>query len=328
MRPIEYYIEQFSALRVDNVKTRYTAATMFKAPHKPLLLLSVIDLAAAGLFDNNTLTINDDLTEAFRAYWRAILPGTKGSIILPFFHMSRQSFWHLLPKAGKEREAAVVHQVRSWTQFDSIYNGAQLDNDLFLYIHEPSARAVLRSTLFTSFFSPDAVQRLQHRSDITTEAWRYSSYLLHAVAGNVADALPIGQYKVRPAARQQGFRRCVIHGYDNRCALCGIRVRTPEGYSVSDAAHIIPWRISRNDSPVNGLALCKLCHWLFDAGLLGITSSYSIMLSPQMLGEVNSLGHLAALAGRSIALPVSQDIYPSQSALAWHRKETFRSRAE
>ena len=45
-------------------------------------------------------------------------------------------------------------------------------------------------------------------------------------------------------------------------------MRTIDGHTAVDAAHIIPWSISHNDDPRNGLALCKLCHWSFDEGLL------------------------------------------------------------
>jgi len=48
--------------------------------------------------------------------------------------------------------------------------------------------------------------------------------------------------------------------YNHRCALCGIRMLTPDGHTVVEAAHIIPWRQSRDDKPTNGMALCRLCH--------------------------------------------------------------------
>ena len=71
--------------------------------------------------------------------------------------------------------------------------------------------------------------------------------------------------------RDQGFRRAVVTAYTHRCAFCGIRMRTIDGHTAVDAAHIIPWSLSHNDDPRNGLALCKLCHWSFDEGLLGVS---------------------------------------------------------
>jgi putative restriction endonuclease len=45
----------------------------------------------------------------------------------------------------------------------------------------------------------------------------------------------------RPAARDQGFRRIVVKAYDHRCALCGVRIITPEQHTVVDAAHIVSY---------------------------------------------------------------------------------------
>ncbi len=326
MQQVEHYTREFASLRVDRIKARYTAATLFKAPHKPLLLLAILDLAGAGLLTDNYIALDNDLAEAFRSYWRAILPESRGSIILPFFHMSSQSFWHLLPKAGQQHTAAAIRQVRSWAQFDAIYAGARLDDDLFACIQLPSARDTLRQTLLLHCFSPDAQIRLQQRSGLNTEAWHYSTYLLNSATGSIADSST--RYKVRPVARQQGFRRSIMQSYNHCCAQCGIRMRTPEGYSIVDAAHIIPWRISRNDAPSNGLALCKLCHWLFDTGLTGITPTYSIVLSPWVMEASNLPRHITQLEGTLMTLPANSDFYPSQSALAWHNNEIFRSKAE
>jgi len=33
------------------------------------------------------------------------------------------------------------------------------------------------------------------------------------------------------AARDQGFQRIVVSTYDHRCALCGVRIITPEGHT-------------------------------------------------------------------------------------------------
>ncbi|UCC54968.1 MAG: HNH endonuclease [Anaerolineaceae bacterium] len=59
----------------------------------------------------------------------------------------------------------------------------------------------------------------------------------------------------------------------------------PEGQPVVEAAHIIPWRISHNDDPRNGLALCRLCHWTFDEGMLAVSSDYLVNASPRLRAE-------------------------------------------
>ena len=44
----------------------------------------------------------------------------------------------------------------------------------------------------------------------------------------------------RPAVRDQAFRKVVTTAYDHRCALCGIRIVTPDGHTVLEAAHVVP----------------------------------------------------------------------------------------
>jgi putative restriction endonuclease len=50
---LEKYIKEFSKLRTDKGKHRYPARTMHRAPHKPFLLLAVMDLIAQGIIAEN-----------------------------------------------------------------------------------------------------------------------------------------------------------------------------------------------------------------------------------------------------------------------------------
>lgn len=69
-----------------------------------------------------------------------------------------------------------------------------------------------------------------------------------------------------PEARR--FSLGVREAYDHTCAFCGHRFGGITGVpSGVDAAHILAW--SRHDLDVvsNGISLCKLHHWAFDAAL-------------------------------------------------------------
>ena len=112
--------------------------------------------------------------------------------------------------------------------------------------------------------------------------------------------------------------------YLHRCALCGIRVLTWEEHTAVEAAHIKPWSISHNDDPRNGLALCKLCHWTFDRGLVAINDSYRIITSSLLQDCRNIPGHLAMLAERGIIGPTEEKLWPDTNCLKWHRKEVFQ----
>ena len=45
---LEKYLQIFSNLRTDKSRDRYPEITYHRAPHKPLLLLPIIDLIAQG----------------------------------------------------------------------------------------------------------------------------------------------------------------------------------------------------------------------------------------------------------------------------------------
>ena len=112
----------------------------------------------------------------------------------------------------------------------------------------------------------------------------------------------------------------MVNTYDHRCALCGVRIITPEGHTVVDAGHIIPWSTSRNDDIRNGLALCKLCHWNFDEGMLGVSDNYNVIVSRKIAANPNVPGFLVTLADRGIILPQDSDLWLAKEYLEEHRR--------
>ncbi len=102
-------------------------------------------------------------------------------------------------------------------------------------------------------------------------------------------------------------------------------MRTVDGHTAVDAAHIIPWSVSHNDDPRNGLSLCKLCHWSFDEGLLGVSHRYQVIASKALTAYNNIAGHLLTLHERPLVTPVEEALWPDRAALRWHRAQALRS---
>ena len=50
---LEKYIKIFAKLRTDKGRDRYPEVTLHRAPHKPFLLLSIMDLIAQGQITEN-----------------------------------------------------------------------------------------------------------------------------------------------------------------------------------------------------------------------------------------------------------------------------------
>lgn len=321
---IELYIKQFSNLRSDASRSRWTAATKCRAPHKPLLLLAVIDLIAQGIVKTNFIVFTPDLGELFNIYWARVMPpDQRSNAVLPFFHLSSDKFWHHVPKPGMEAVLAATRQIRGISQLKEIVLGVKLDDDLYTLLCMEESRNLLRTVLIENYFAPELHAGLVEQGIINKEAFQYSQTLLeksrHQQVQEDADA-----DKYAPAVRDQGFRRAIVNVYDHRCAVCGIRMLTPDGHTVVDAAHIVPWSLTRNDAVQNGMALCRLCHWTFDEGLISVSGAYAVIVSKQLSSNHNIPSHLMTLSGRGIIGPAEQMLWPDLQALQWHHQKIFR----
>jgi putative restriction endonuclease len=300
----------------------WTESTRNKAPHKPILLLAVLDLVARGLVKSPLLDVTGDLVELnelFTSYWRRVVPlGRASSIAFPFSRLHNEPFWELVPLQGKEITPAALNNISSVSQLRTWALGARLDDDLFLYMQQPECRNALREALLQSCFSAEAQAALTEQVVINAEAYSYGQELIRKAHQPKTHEV-VGEYKA--ASRDQGFRRIVATAYDHRCALCGVRIITSEGHTVVDAAHIVPWSRSRNDDIRNGMALCKLCHWSFDEGMMGVSDKYEVITSRQIAANPNVPGFLVTLSGRGIILPEDRDLWPAKENLAEHRQE-------
>ena len=104
---ITFYSQRFAHLHTDSSSKRWSAATKNRAPHKPLLLLAVIDLFAEGYITSNIIELTPDLGEMFTLYWSRVMPpDRKGNLALPFFHLRSDGFWHLVAQAGHAQAVA------------------------------------------------------------------------------------------------------------------------------------------------------------------------------------------------------------------------------
>lgn len=320
---IEDYAARFARLRTNRNRKVWSGVTAHQAPHKPLLLLCVLDLFDSGKIPSNLVEITDDLTELFGRYWERVLPfGRSGNLALPFFHLRSEGFWHLLPR---QENARVGPQITSLNRLREEVVGARLDEALHDLIRSEENRDRLRSVLIETYFSPETRRPIVEQGAINHGAFVYSDELLTRPEDpRVEEALPVEE-AYRPAVRDQGFRRAVVTAYLHRCALCGIRVRTLGGHTAVAAAHIIPWSVSHDDRPANGMALCRMCHWVFDEGLVKLSSDYEISSSRELTTLGNLPGYLTNLEGRVILGPSREPFWPDVGSLRWHRENVFRA---
>jgi hypothetical protein len=99
----------------------------------------------------------------------------------------------------------------------------------------------------------------------------------------VRSAASLRLYVSRGASARR-FSVSVRAAYGQRCAFCGaVFGGIDDVRSGVDAAHILAWSAYDLDRVDNGLALCKLHHWAFDAGLMlpnYDAGTYSVSMTP------------------------------------------------
>jgi putative restriction endonuclease len=316
---LDQYIQSFARLRTDRNSRVWTPLTKSQAPHKPFLLLSVIDLFAEGVIQENLIQPSFELVDTFNTYWSRIMPlGSKGNPAYPFTYLRSEGFWHLVAKPGYEGRVGVM-QFSSMTRLRECCAGARLDDELFVLMNDLSSRETLRAVLVQTYFDKDVRPALLDQGAVNYEAFVYSREILDKAAHET----PRGYNERGERVRDQGFRRAVVNLYEHRCAICGIRMLTPSGRTIVDASHIKPWSISFDDHPTNGLCLCKLCHWSFDEGILSVGESYQVLVSKAARKDSNLPGHVLTFQDRPIFSPVDTAFIPAQENLAWHRAKVF-----
>lgn len=281
-------------------------------PHKLIMLLAVLDLFDAGVLQENRIPYDPGLIERFGEYFRAVSQvGDWCQPAPPFFHLRSGGFWKHKPIAGRETEYAKLHTSGGGSKriLDNI-DYAYLDDDAFALVSSPEDRQILRQFILKTFFSTDDQKRLQSVIEEQAKIAGYESLLERAE--KTGDTFPVDTY-VRSAA----FGRMIRRIYDYQCAMCGLRIMGPDGSTPIDAAHLVPWRESHDDSPTNGMAMCKLHHWALDAGLVSPTHDYKWIVSPLLDRRRNSERELTRFHRSAILLPRDEAHYPKREAILW-----------
>jgi HNH endonuclease len=139
------------------------------------------------------------------------------------------------------------------------------------------------------------------------------------------------------ALRLRGFRQAVIQAYDHRCAVCGLKISSPDSIVWEvQAAHIVPNGFLGRDDVWNGIALCHLHHWSFDVGWFTLRHDFTVQLSaataslPDDYGKIGSYDVLRSLISnsRKITLPSKRGLQPHRASIDWHRENVFHHNSE
>ncbi|BDA72810.1 unknown protein [Calothrix sp. PCC 7716] len=318
MKDTSYYSNIFSKLNVSKNKELGTAN------HKPILILSVIDLFTRGIITTNQILVSDELVDTFNKYWDVL--GTKtrrGGLHYPFYHLRSEDFWHLIFKPGyEELQNKTVKNLRPKTlnQLRLAVEYAYLDDELFNLLRDEGARRELVESLISAWFSNYAngieevitinqnFQDLSPELDIS-ETVNYDAQSKESLKTSII--------------RNAFFRKAVLHTYEYKCAFCGLKVMKSSKYYIVDGAHIKPFGEFRDSRIKNGISLCKNHHWAFDIGLFTVDDKYKIVMSKNFEEESPNAQSMKDFHGKDLYLPRLEKFYPELEAFEWHRQNKF-----
>lgn len=128
-----------------------------RAPHKAILMLSIIDLIETGVLDNAFIPFSQEVESQFLNNWTRYVGHSdsfKPRPSLPFWHLSHEPFWRIKLKETCEISFEVLAQARAYSHFGTMVNyveGAYIDIDLFNLINYAPARAKLRVLLIKTY---------------------------------------------------------------------------------------------------------------------------------------------------------------------------------
>ena len=134
------------------------------------------------------------------------------------------------------------------------------------------------------------------------------------------------------SVRTRGFRQAVIEAYDYKCAVCGLKLCSPNSlYWEVEAAHIVPHSANGKDDIWNGVSLCRLHHWAFDVGWFTFMDDFKIKPSSKFpsipigfgkIGDYNFVDSLIRMDSK-IILPINHELIPHPKSIQWHRQNVF-----
>ncbi len=134
---LDYYVDKFQNLNMNSSNGK-------KSPHKVCMLLSVMDLIAAGHISSNRIEFNQPLKDRFSFYFNNLAQDNdRNTPENPYFHLRSEGFWHLHYKDG-------FGQSNTKRYSSKAIEFASLDDELFVYMQSSIVSNELKEALVSN----------------------------------------------------------------------------------------------------------------------------------------------------------------------------------
>lgn len=317
LKQIEKYTKAFQKLRVDVSKGL--------APHKPILLLTVIDFIEEKIFSENKIFLTPELVKQFSNNWALLVTSDRHNptISRPFYHLKTSKFWHIIPNKGFEITINFKGISKSINNLSQAINFVKLNEDLFILLKEKEARNILRLSILEKYFPNTKENYLKNRKIDLTAIKEIENQILNDKPATYSSKIDL-KNEEDVFVRGSIFKNTVPRIYAFTCCISGLQIIPFNNISFVDACHIKPFSISKNDTISNGIALSPNLHRAFDRGLVGINTNYEVIISDKF-SENKSDYSIKKLQGKKIILPQDKNCYPAKENFEWHLENVFRT---
>jgi len=142
------YLENFSNLNTNKQQGKI-------APHKVILLLSIIDLVEQGQIQSNKIELTEKLENQFKLNWEKYVDNKdvfKPIIGTPYVHLRGESFWKLIPiKGNGDKDLSTKINSYSTNYLRSQIQYAVIDEELFDLLQDNKNRGKFRNILISTY---------------------------------------------------------------------------------------------------------------------------------------------------------------------------------
>ncbi|WP_339880614.1 HNH endonuclease [uncultured Algoriphagus sp.] len=292
------------------------------APHKPILLLTLLDLLDRGYTHENRFYIDDVLVSTFHENWDLLASdGFVEDFTLPFYHLQNDkidsaAFWYLKTIPGFQ----ITKHIKSIQTLSELVEYACFSDVIFLMLTHKENRDAVRRVLVNTYFPASA----KHYFSANRKQGKYLKEVQQYVLNEVPKVMRLQVAEEEMVyVRNCTFKKMVPKIYQSTCAISGMKVSTINGRFLIDACHIVPFSSTQDDRVSNGIALCPNLHRAFDNGLVSVDQDYRVLVSEHLIEDQSHPYGLSILKGKRIILPEETHLWPSQENLEMHRQERF-----
>jgi putative restriction endonuclease len=279
---LSHYLKAFKRLRLDR--------SHGVAPHKPILLLSVLQTYQNGINTDSRIYITPELVALFKTNWSLLVTTNHHCrISYPFYHLKTDKFWKLIPRLGFQSIDNLGSMVKTFVNLNAAIEYALIEEDLFLLMKDKLSNEIMQHFLLDEYFS-NTKSKISQSAGIQQKLFdEIEDKILHEPAEEY-------QHEIKKLMQQENeeeiflrgslFKREIPKIYQNTCCISGMRIDALSSVSMVDACHIIPFSESFREE----------------------ATSYSIKV----------------FEGKEIQLPNMRQYFPKIDNLQWHFMNVFK----